>query len=72
MNGRISGVKWRKAYLFTWNNMQYSESEIRYKIEKSIERIQNDPEYQWYNWIDARGSTAIVELINLMDVIFEQ
>lgn len=52
--------------------MQYSESEIRYKIEKSIERIQNDPEYQWYNWIDARGSTAIVELINLMDVIFEQ
>jgi len=50
--------------------MQYSESEIRDKIERSIERIQNDPEYQWYNWLDSRGSIAIVELINLMDVIF--
>ena len=50
--------------------MQYTESEIRDKIERSIERIQNDPEYQWYNWLDSRGSTAIVELINLMDVIF--
>ena len=71
MNGGISGMKWRETYFFTWNNMQYSESEIRDKIEKSIERIKNDSEYQWYNWLDARWSTAIVELINLMDVIFE-
>ena len=70
MNGRISGMRWRKTYFFTRNNMQYTESEIRDKIERSIERIQNDPEYQWYNWLDSRGSTAIVELINLMDVIF--
>ena len=70
MNGRVSGMIWRKTYFFTRNNMKYSESEIRDKIEKSIERIQNDAEYQWYNWLDSRGSTAIVELINLMDVIF--
>ena len=50
--------------------MQYSESEIKDKIERSIERIRKDPEYQWFNWLNACWATAIVELINLEDVLF--